>query len=79
MKIEVLGPGCPKCHATGDNVKKALAELGRNAEVVHVTDINAMISRGVMFTPALIINNRLVAQGKALTVQEIKDLIEKGK
>ena len=77
MKIEVMGPGCPKCHSTGENVKKALAELGTSAEVVHITDINTMIGRGVMWTPALAIDGRVVMQGKMPTVEEIKQLIKK--
>jgi small redox-active disulfide protein 2 len=77
MKIEVLGPGCPKCNATMENVKKALAELGKTAEVVKVTDINAMIERGVMSTPSLIINGKLMVQGKIPNVEQIKDWIQK--
>ncbi len=76
MKIEVLGSGCPKCNATTENVKKALAELGKTAEVVKVTDINQMIERGVMSTPALIIDGKLMAQGKIPNVGQIKDWIK---
>jgi len=78
MKIEVLGPGCPKCNTTMENVKKALAELGKTAEVIKVTDINQMIERGVMSTPALIIDGKLMAQGKIPNVGQIKDWIQKG-
>jgi len=78
MKIEVLGPGCPKCNTVMDNVKKALAEIGKTAEVVKVTDINAMIERGVMSTPSLIIDGKLMVQGKIPNVQQIKDWIQKG-
>ena len=77
MRIEILGPGCPKCNATAENVKKALAELGRTDEVVHVTDINTMIKKGVMWTPALIIDGRIVVQGKTPDVAQIKQLIQK--
>ncbi len=78
MKIEVLGPGCPKCQNTEQNVKKALQELSLQAEVVKVTDINAIIERGVMWTPALIIDGKLVLQGKIPTVDQIKQLIKGG-
>ena len=78
MKIEVLGPGCPKCNSTMENVKKALAELGETADAVKVTDINAMIERGVMSTPALIIDGKVMAQGKVPNVEQIKDWIQKG-
>ncbi len=78
MKIEVLGSGCPKCNATVDNVKKALEELGRTAEVVKVTDINAMIERGVMSTPALIMDGKLMVQGKMPNVGQIKEWLQQG-
>jgi small redox-active disulfide protein 2 len=78
MKIEVLGPGCPKCHNTEENVKKALLELNKQAEVIKVTDINAMIDKGVMQTPALIIDGKIVIQGKIPTVEQIKQFIQKG-
>ena len=77
MKIEVLGPGCPKCANTEVNVKKALAELNKTAEVVKVTDINAMIEKGIMQTPALIIDGKIIMQGKIPTVEQIKQLIQK--
>jgi small redox-active disulfide protein 2 len=76
MKIEVLGTGCPKCNTTTENVKKALAELDKSAEVVKVTDINQMIERGVMSTPALIIDGKVMAQGKIPKVEEIKVWIQ---
>jgi small redox-active disulfide protein 2 len=78
MKIEVFGPGCPKCNAVLENVKKALSELDRTAEVIKVTDINAMIERGVMSTPALILDGKLMAQGRLPNVDQIKDWIQKG-
>jgi small redox-active disulfide protein 2 len=78
MKIEVLGPGCPKCNTVMENVKKALAELGKTAEVIKVTDINQMIERGVMSTPALIFDGKLMVQGKIPNVEQIKDRIQKG-
>jgi len=77
MKIEVLGPGCPKCHNTEANVKKALSELNKEAEVVSITDINIMIDKGIMQTPGLIINGNIVMQGKIPTVEQIKQFIQK--
>jgi small redox-active disulfide protein 2 len=78
MKIEVLGPGCARCQSTEQNVMKALGELNLPAEVVKVADISAIIERGVMWTPALVIDGKLVFQGKIPTVDEIKQLIKGG-
>ena len=75
MKIEVLGPGCPKCQSTEQVVHKAVAALGVQAEVVKVTDINAIIEKGVMWTPAIVIDGKLALQGKIPTVDQVKQLI----
>jgi small redox-active disulfide protein 2 len=75
MKIEVLGTGCPKCMNMEQNVKKALTELAVTAEVVKVTDIQQIVQRGVMSTPALVIDGTVVLQGKNPTVDQLKELI----
>jgi len=77
MKIEVLGSGCPKCANTEANVKKALLELNKTAEVVKITDINTMIEKGIIQTPALIINGKIIMQGKIPNVEQIKQVIQK--
>jgi len=76
MKIEVLGTGCAKCMSVEQNVKKALAELAVQAEVEKVTDIQQMIQRGVMSTPALVIDGKVVFQGKNPTVDQLKHFIQ---
>ena len=75
MKIEVLGTGCPKCMSVEQNVKKALAELAVPADVEKVTDIQQIIRRGVMSTPALVIDGKVVLQGKNPSVEQLKQLI----
>ena len=77
-KIEILGPGCPKCNALTENVKKALQETNQTAEVVKITDIKEMIAKGIMFTPGLLIDGIVVSQGKTLNVEQIKELMTKG-
>ena len=79
MKIEVLGSGCPKCLSVEQNVKTALAELAVQADVVKVTDFQQIAQRGVMSTPALVIDGKLVLQGKAPTVQQVKELLAAGR
>ncbi len=75
MKIEVLGTGCPKCQAALRNVEQAIADLGLEAEVLKVTDISAIVDRGVMLTPALAVDGEIVAAGKVPTVEELKKLL----
>jgi small redox-active disulfide protein 2 len=72
MKIEILGTGCPKCKALEENAKKALAESGKKAEIVKVTEIDKIIDYGVMSTPAIVIDGEVKAYGKISAVEEIK-------
>ena len=76
MRIEVLGPGCPNCKSAEENVKKALSELNIQADVLKVTDIDVILAKGVMFTPALVIDGKLALQGKIPTVEQIKQLVK---
>jgi len=72
MKIEILGTGCPKCKMLEENVRKALAESGKKAEVVKVTEIDKIIGYGVMSTPAIVVDGEVKAYGKVSTPEEIK-------
>ncbi len=75
MKIEVLGTGCPKCHKTRENVKAALSEVGKDAEVVEVKDLKAIVGYGVMLTPAVVVDGDVKFAGKVPSVEEIKSLV----
>ncbi|MCM8831181.1 MAG: thioredoxin family protein [Candidatus Omnitrophica bacterium] len=75
MKIEIAGPGCPRCIATEKNVKEAVKQLGIQAEIVHVYDIAEVTKRGVMFTPAVIVDGEVKISGKIPTVEEIKKVL----
>jgi hypothetical protein len=59
MKIEILGPGCARCHATEKNVSQALQALNMQAELVHIYDPKEYAKRGVLFTPASSLTARL--------------------
>ena len=76
MKIEIVGPGCPRCHNTEEHVQKALLELNKKADVVKVSDIKDIIDKGILQTPALIINGRIIIQGKIPTVEQRKQFIQ---
>lgn len=64
MKIEVLGMGCAKCSSLEEEVRKAVAELGLNAEITKVNDLETIVSRGVMSTPALVIDGQVKFAGR---------------
>lgn len=75
MIIKVLGSGCRKCIELADNTRKALAERGQQADIVKVTDFVDIAAYGVMSTPALVIDEKLVSAGKVLSAQEIGELL----
>jgi len=76
MKIKVLGTGCPKCKQLEENARKALEETGKKEEIEKVTDLNKIIEAGVMTTPALVIDEKVVCSGSIPTKEEIKKLLE---
>jgi len=80
MMIEVCGPGCPRCHATQENIRKALLELGlkegQDALVTMVKDPRLMAARGVFMTPGVVIDGVKVSEGKIPSPQEAKKLLE---
>ena len=73
--LQVLGPGCAKCTKLAENAKAAAGELGINAQVEKVTDINAITGFGVMMTPALVIDGEVKVVGKVPSVEEVKQLL----
>jgi len=76
MKIEILGTGCPKCKKTEKVVKKVVEELGKDAEVVKVEDLQEIVNRGVMMTPAVVIDGDVKIVGHIPSVDEIKKLLK---
>lgn len=75
MKIEIMGTGCTKCNLLESAVKSAADKLGLNYEIDHIKDINEFMKRGVMFTPALAINGKVVAAGMVPPEAEITRLL----
>ena len=75
MEIKVLGSGCPKCKKLTQLVEKAVEESGIDATVSKVEDINDIMEYGVMVTPALVVNEKVVMAGKLPKVDEIKKLL----
>lgn len=77
MKIEILGSGCPKCGELEKRVTEAVAKANLSAEITHVYDINAIIERGVMSTPALCVDGSVILTGSLPTVEELVKLLKK--
>lgn len=75
IKLEVLGTGCKKCHELEDNAKEALKNANLEGEIDHITDMAKILQRGIMKTPALTIQGKVVSQGKVLTAEEIQGLL----
>jgi len=80
MIIEVCGPGCPRCQATEKNVlqvvKELGMELGEEAQVIEIKDIKQISTRGVILTPAVLIDGVKVCEGRIPSPQEVKKWIE---
>lgn len=77
MRITVFGPGCPRCKKTEENAVEALKELNLEAELVKVSDLQEIMSHGIMMTPGLAIDEEVVSTGKIPSVEEIKKWISK--
>jgi len=73
----VLGACCKKSEETFENTKTALKEMGIEEEAVNIGDLGEIAAYGVMQTPALVIDNKVVSYGKMLKVDDVKRLIEK--
>jgi len=74
--IKVLGGGCAKCHELEANTKAALEALGSSAAVELITDFAVIAAYGVMSTPALVIDNRVVSCGRVLKTPEIVEILQ---
>lgn len=76
LNIKVLGAGCKSCHLQYENVEEAVANLGIDAEVEYITDMEKVMSYGVMSMPAIVVNEQVVSMGKVLKPSEIKALLQ---
>ena len=74
-KVQILGTGCPKCRQLEANARTAVADLGRQVEVVKIEDIREIMGFGVMTTPALAVDGVVKSKGKVLSPAEIAALI----
>jgi len=76
-RIKILGTGCAKCQALEAATKDALAEMEQDISIDHVTDFAQIVAYGVMTTPALVIDEKVVSYGKVLKKDEVKKILGK--
>jgi len=74
-KLQILGTGCPKCKKLTEVTEQAAKELGISYELTKVTDINEIMTFGVMMTPALVVDSTVKVVGKVPSVEEIKKFL----
>ena len=75
MNIKVLGGGCCKCESLLEAAKEAVAEKGIDAEIEYITDMAKIMEYGIMSTPALMIDNKVVSMGRVLKTKDIIKLL----
>ncbi|MCL6621731.1 MAG: thioredoxin family protein [Syntrophobacterales bacterium] len=74
-KLQVLGPGCPKCEQLAQNAEAAAKALGVDYELEKIKDLNQMMSMGVFMTPALVVDGEVKVVGKVPSVEELKAML----
>ncbi len=77
--IKILGSGCAACNALEENTRKALAELGLESAIEHVRDFAKIAEYGVMTTPALVVDQKVLVSGRVADAQEVTQLIRKAR
>jgi small redox-active disulfide protein 2 len=75
--VKVLGSGCAKCDQLEAATKAALVQLGMDATIDHVTDFSQIAAYGVMTTPALVVDGKVVSYGKVLKTDEVVKILQK--
>ena len=76
MKIEIIGSGCPRCFETERRVKNALAETGAEVELVHLTDPREVARRGLILTPAVIVDGVIRLAGRVPSLEEVRNWLQ---
>lgn len=77
VRVKVLGSGCAKCNQLEAATKEALQQLGMDTAIDHVTDFSEIAAYGVMTTPALVIDGKVVSYGKVLKTEEVVKILQK--
>ncbi len=77
MKIQILGTGCPKCKKLAEVADQAARELGLNYELIKVTELTDILDFGVMSTPGLAVDGKVLTSGQVPTLDRVKSLLQK--
>ncbi|MCU0726904.1 MAG: thioredoxin family protein [Planctomycetes bacterium] len=77
MLIEVFGPGCPKCNQSADAARAFLAAKGIAGEVVKFTNLDTMVARGILRTPAVFVDGEKVLEGRVLREKDLEAWLAK--
>jgi small redox-active disulfide protein 2 len=72
VRIEIIGSGCPRCYETERRVRSALAETGAQVDLVHLTDPGEIARRGLILTPAVVVDGVIRLAGRVPSSDEIK-------
>ena len=74
-QIKVLGPGCASCEGLAADVRTLVTELALECEIEKITDINQMLSFGVMLTPALVVDGEVKVAGRRPGMEELRAML----
>ena len=73
--VKVLGAGCKSCHEQYENAKAAVKAMGLDLEVEYITDMEKVMTYGVMSMPAIVVNEKVVSMGKVLKAADVEKLL----
>lgn len=75
MKVQILGTGCPKCKQLTEHAQRAVDELSLDCEIEKITEMEQILSFGIMMTPGLALDGEVQSSGKVLSVEKIKEIL----
>lgn len=73
--IKILGTGCARCKQTESIIRETLDEVGVSANIEKVTDIEDIVGYGVMVTPAVVVDDKVLFTGKVPTKEDVKAMV----
>ncbi|HHY39935.1 MAG TPA: thioredoxin family protein [Syntrophaceticus sp.] len=77
MEIKILGTGCAKCNKLEEMVRAAVVELGLDAEIIKITDLNEILEYDIMMTPGLVVDGEIICSGRLPKKDEILNWLQK--